>query len=308
MQRMRTQPSDAPSTLKCPVAKRGGFPIERHTCRFLAAITMILAAANELSEPVVDTQHATCEREPVSLDTIVQTLREEFPSIRVVTTGRGEYGPPDYTSVGSESITSIRDRIYNSDVFTSFVQRMSEAVSFSQSAKIDDEQDEQGVVEYLGSYRLSRMEASAVPTTALDCNDFAQCACEALHAKGILSYMVSTWAQDPNDGFENWHIFTVCKINDNIFVIVDNGGVATIWHGTFASFLKQYRTKSPEESPSVRLVPFGISPFTVPKHDIGLGICKILTQVRTAVPHEGYMESVGGHEDTLLTSSGHRSH
>jgi hypothetical protein len=121
--------------------------------------------------------------------------------------------------------------------------------------------------------------------------------------------MVSTWANDPKDGFENWHIFTVCKMNDHLFVIVDNGGVATVWHGTFASFLDQYHTESPEASPCVRIVPLGISPYTIPKYDDGFGFCKLASQMREAafVPDERYMEAVGENAATLLTASDHRS-
>ncbi len=260
--------------------------VKSSLCNVLAAPAITVGVVTELSQPASDNTHFEQTENPVSLETVLSILRTQFPSMRVVTIDSHDDSPPDYKdkNIAPESLTDTARRMLRA------------TLSPPRSSG-----SEKGLVEYVWNYRLSIKQASQVPKAEWDCNDPMQHACEILYRNGITSYMVSTWANNPEEGTKHWHVFAACKINDRSFVFVDNSGVTTVWEGTLASFVAQYRTNSPGEPPKVRLVALGISEYRESKYENVFS--KFGLQIRQVKPDETHMVSVGENPNTFLTSN-----
>jgi len=99
-------------------------------------------------------------------------------------------------------------------------------------------------------------------------------------------YLLSIWPEDPAMRFdEGWHEMAACKLSENFYLIFDDH-VQTLWHGSLASFARQYGPKV-----TMRIVPrVGISRFAEPKYNNG--ISKFLVQAKHGIPDEQAMESI----------------
>lgn len=109
------------------------------------------------------------------------------------------------------------------------------------------------------NYRLSAEEIKKIDPAKIDCNDNS--ACELLSAYGLPMYIISMYPKNLKHRFDHsWHQFAACKLNENVFLIVD-GNQSMIWYGT----MQQYVEENGSRDTQSEIIPVvGISRYAEP--------------------------------------------
>ncbi len=143
------------------------------------------------------------------------------------------------------------------------------------------------VLDWINNYQVSTDRGI---TNEIDCNDRARTICDRLSNR-VPMHLLSIWPLRPRQRlFEDWHQIPVCKIQDDLYCIFENG-VATFWYGDLDSYIGEYKTYDDNKQlVPMRIIPLvGIAEFVKPKHDMFLA--RILMNLKH-VTNEKTMKSL----------------
>ena len=261
---------------------------------FLGATTVVTGI--EMRQPAESEAERNKHPSP-KLGAVLDILKEEFPDIVITYEGNEEVQHPAYPSMIPQRRKSIsaapkveKKRVQPDNVMQ-VAERVYHYVADPKASSTNDGGGLESPISYAATYRRSKEDSKSTPQEDLDCNDHANWACELLDEHHVPVYTISTWANSPDKGFKHWHIFTVCKVHDSKFLIIDNSAKATVWEGCLSDFIAQYGGVEEGEDPNVRVVPYGMSRYVKPKHNCP--VSKMLVQLSHTINDESEMKSIG---------------
>lgn len=150
----------------------------------------------------------------------------------------------------------------------------------------------ENAIHWLLHYQLSDEERKYIDPEKLDCNDNP--ACERLSAYGLPMYTVSIYPKNPEDRLDfSWHQFAACKLNQDVFLIVD-GTRSLVWHGSLQQYVEQ-QTGGAVKNTIIPVV--GISAYRQPYFDTV--ISKGLVQINNRIYEEDQMDSYFSNESIV---------
>lgn len=272
--------------------------------RALLAGASTALVSNELSQPAQSLHEQNNYPSP-KLEEVLRIIKNEFPDIAITDTAIPQsrsHSPYPYWPSQRNTMPSVPPSVVHQecgDIEPDSILGVAERVLCHMTSPSDSTPDSSGLknpITYAATYKRSKEEAKKVPKKDLDCNDHTNWACELLDEHHVPVYTVSTWASDAENGFEHWHIFTVCKVHDSKYLIIDNSTRATVWDGTLKSYISQY-SGGTAENPTVRVVPYGISRYVRPKYENPLS--KLLIQVIHTIDGEEDMKPIGEDEQPI---------
>lgn len=123
--------------------------------------------------------------------------------------------------------------------------------------------------DWMRNYRASEEQAACIPPDSIDCNDHCNIHCHRLsYDHRLPMHLVAYWPSDAaKTGKDSWHIVAVCKLGPQEFLILDNGSLATFWHGTLGQYGQSYPSRFPSWGSMDVMPAVGIARYVRPKYD-----------------------------------------
>lgn len=278
-----------------PAEKRPSFA-HPQIVALLSCVTLAIGGLNVLAleKPLV--QKETPNSYHLTPDQIIDIVRQELGHTLILQTAQHQSVQPKQsinhpsTQTNSKPVETPTEMMHV--VQTKVRQESCELVKHPIRSVQKGYVVAENAIHWLLHYQLSDEERKYIDPKKLDCNDNP--ACERLSAYGLPMYTVSIYPKNPEDRLDfSWHQFAACKLNQDVFLIVD-GTRSLVWHGSLQQYVEQQSGGAVKNT----IIPVvGISAYRKPYFDTV--ISKGLVQINNRIYEEDEMDSYFSNESIV---------